>query len=63
MERGPQAPIDELREIARVELDGIPGPRQLATSEDEGGFVAVRPPEAFSLKIQRGLSYVRDPMT
>ena len=54
-ERGPQTPIHELREIARVELDGIPGTRQLATSEDEGGFVAVRPPEAFSLKIQRGL--------
>jgi len=55
MERGPQAPIHELREIARVELDGIPGTRQLATSQNEGGFVAVRPPEALGLKIQRGL--------
>ena len=36
-EGGPQAPIHELREIARVELDGIPDPRQLAMSEDEGG--------------------------
>src|SRR5258705_4307146 len=30
--RGSQPPIHELREIARVKLDGIPGPRQLATS-------------------------------
>src|SRR2546425_439013 len=44
MEPGPQAPIHELREIAGVELDGIPGPWQLASGEDESGFVAVRPP-------------------
>ena len=31
-ERGPQALIHELREIAGVELDGIPGPRQFATA-------------------------------
>src|SRR5512134_3029097 len=54
-ERRPQAPIHERREIARVELDGIPGPRQLAMSEDEGGFVAVRPAQPFGLKTQRGL--------
>src|SRR5207237_3252901 len=36
-ERGPEAPVHELRQIAGVELDGIPGPRQLASREDEGG--------------------------
>jgi transposase-like protein len=29
--------------------------RQFAASEHEGGFVAVRPPQPFGLKIQRGL--------
>src|SRR6266478_6061139 len=37
-EPGPQAPIHELREIAGVELDGVPGPRQLTMSENEGGL-------------------------
>src|SRR2546423_3520472 len=32
-EPGAQAPIHKLRKIARVELDGIPGSRQIATSE------------------------------
>src|SRR6266545_7375263 len=45
-EPGPQPPIHELREIAGIELDGRPGPRQLTTSEHESGFVAVHPPEA-----------------
>src|SRR3954471_10168114 len=54
-ERGPQALIHEVREIAGVEFDGIPGPRQLAMSEDEGGFVAVCPAEPLGLKMQRGL--------
>jgi hypothetical protein len=54
-EGGPQAPIHELREIARVELDGIPGPRELTMSQNEGRLVAVRPPQAFGLKIQRSL--------
>src|ERR1043166_9786667 len=53
-ERGPQPPVDELREIARVELDGIAGPRELAPSEHEGGFVAVRPAEPPGLKTQCG---------
>ncbi len=38
-----------------MELDGIPGPRQIATSEDEGGFVPVRPPRSLSFKTKRGL--------
>ena len=54
-ERGPQMPIHELGKIARVELDGIPGSRQIATSEDEGGCVAVRPSQPFGFKTQRGL--------
>ncbi len=54
-ERGPQATIHELREIARVELDGIPSPWQLATREDESRFVAVWPPQPFGLKTQSGL--------
>src|SRR5947209_7213505 len=54
-EPGPQAPIHEPCEIARGELDGIPGPGQLATREDEGGCVAVRPPQPFGLKTQCGL--------
>src|SRR5436853_3236603 len=54
-EGGPQTLIHELREIARVELDGIPGSRQFAMSKDEGGFVAVRPPKPFGLETQRGL--------
>src|SRR5262249_55552365 len=54
-ECGPQAPVHGLREIARVDLDGIAGPRQLATGEDEGGLVAVRPPQPLGLKSQRSL--------
>src|SRR5260221_7018059 len=54
-EPGPQAPIHELREIAGVELDGVPGPRQLTMSENEGRLVAVHPPEPPGLKSQRGL--------
>src|SRR3954447_23608212 len=46
MEPGPQVPVYELREIAGVEFDGLPGPWQIATREDEGGFVPVRPPES-----------------
>ena len=54
-ERGSQAPIHELREVAGVELDGIPGPWQRATREDEGGGVAVRPPQSLGFKPKRGL--------
>src|ERR1044072_5812609 len=54
-ERGPQAPIHELREIAGVEVDGLPDPRQLAAGEDEGGLVAVRPPQPSGFEPQRGL--------
>jgi hypothetical protein len=53
--RGPQVSIHELHKIACAELDGIPGPRQIATSEDERGFVAVRPTEPFGFETQRGL--------
>ena len=53
--RRPQTSIHELRQIAGVELDGIPGPRQLSTREDENGFVAIRPPQSFGFKTQRGL--------
>ena len=38
-----------------MELDGVPGPWQLATGEDEHGFVAVRPPEPLGFKAKRGL--------
>src|SRR5947208_4427757 len=44
-----------MRRIASVELDSIPGLRHIETSEDEGGFVAVRPPHPFGFKTQRGL--------
>src|ERR1051325_8736873 len=54
-ERGPQPPGHERREIACVELDGSPGPRQLATGENEGGFVAVGPPEPPGFEPQGGL--------
>src|SRR5690349_2378739 len=47
--------VHELREIARVNGDVPPGYRQLATTEDEGGFLAVRPPEPFGFERQRGL--------
>src|SRR4029450_5445595 len=33
----------------------MPGSRQIATSEDEGGLVAVRPPQPFGFKTERGL--------
>ena len=36
-----------------MELDRIPGSRQIATSENEDGFVAVRPSQPFGFKIQR----------
>src|SRR2546428_12098921 len=42
-ERGPYATIHELRNVASVELDGIPGPQEFATSEAEGGLVVLRP--------------------
>lgn len=54
-ERGTQARIHELGEIARAELDVVPGPRQPATSQDEGGRVAVRPAQAPGLETERGL--------
>ena len=54
-ECGSQVSIHQLRKIARVELDGTSGSRQIASSEDEGGFVAVRPPKSFGFKTQRGL--------
>src|SRR5580765_3749751 len=53
-EPGAQTFVHELREIARVELYGIPSSRQRAMSEDEGGFVAVRPSEPLGLEAQRG---------
>src|ERR1700704_5710792 len=54
-EPGPEVLIHELRQIAGVELNGIPGPRQIAAREDEGGFVAVGPSQPFAFKTQRGL--------
>src|SRR5690348_3816669 len=54
-ESGPQVLVHELRKIAGVELDGFTGSRQVATSEDEGRFVTVRPTNPLGLKIQRGL--------
>lgn len=58
----PEAPVHELREITRVELDGFPDPRQFATGEDEGGLVAVRPSQPLASKLN-AVSWVRDPMT
>ena len=55
MELRPETAIHQLRKTARVELNGIPGSRQLAAGEDEGGFVAVCPPQPFGLKTQRRL--------
>src|SRR5947209_4159478 len=55
VESGAQTPIHELCEIARVELDGVPHPRQRAAREHEGGRVAVRPAQPFGLESQRGL--------
>src|SRR5687768_9453637 len=54
-EPGPQATIHELGEIAGVELDRVPDPRELASSEDEGGLVAVRPAEPLGFETKRGL--------
>jgi len=54
-ERGPQAPVHESREIAGVEFDRIPGPGQIATGENEGGFVPIRPPEPLGFETKRGL--------
>jgi hypothetical protein len=57
MERnlGRRYPIHVLCQVARVELNAVPGSRQVAAREDEGGFVAVGPPQPFGFKIKRGL--------
>src|SRR5215831_17907423 len=47
--------IHQLREVPRVELDGVSTARQLAMRQNEGGFVAVRPSETSRLETQRGL--------
>src|SRR5690242_4670919 len=52
---GAQVFVHEPREIARVNGDITPGYRQLPTTEDKGGFIAVRPPEPFGFERQRGL--------
>ena len=57
-----QAPIHELREIARTELDGISSARQLATGENENRFVAYAHPNPLVSKLN-AVSYVREPMT
>ena len=47
--------LHQVREIARVELDRIPGPRQLATGQDERRLVAIGPTESLGLEVQCGL--------
>src|SRR5262249_17420026 len=54
-EPGPQAPVHKLRQIARIEFDGIPDARQVPTREDEGRFVAISPTEPLAFKTKRGL--------
>src|SRR5450432_2888233 len=54
-EAGPEVLVHELSEIARVELDCIADPWQLASGENESGFVPVRPPEALGFETKRGL--------
>jgi hypothetical protein len=49
-ERGTQTIVDELREIARIELDRLPNLRQVAARENERRLVAVRQPIPFSAK-------------
>src|SRR5215831_10613085 len=53
--RRPQALVYELRQIAGIELDGIPRPRQIPGGEHKGGLVAIRPAVSLSFEAQRGL--------
>src|SRR4029078_11776703 len=46
-----EAIVDEIREIAGVELHRVANPRQLAARQDEGRFGAVRPSVALRLEI------------
>ena len=50
-----EAIVHERGEFARIEFDVAAWPRQIATREDEGGFVTVSPTESLGLKFQRGL--------
>src|SRR6185503_17500796 len=50
-----QSLVHQERELARIELNGIPGLPQLATGEDEGRLVAVGPTQPPGLEIQCGL--------
>src|SRR4029453_15404274 len=54
-ERGPQAVVHELHEVARVELYAIPSPRQVATRQDERGFIPVRPSKPLGFETKRRL--------
>src|SRR4051812_7379038 len=58
-ERGPQARVDELRKIAGIELDALAGSGKSALRENEGGLVAVGPPEPSGLEAERRLIGVR----
>lgn len=53
--RRPPTAVDELREVARVELDGLAGPRQVTGGEDECGFIAVRPTQPLCFETKGGL--------
>jgi hypothetical protein len=54
-EPGPKALVHERREVARVELDGLPCLRQLTGGENEGRRIAVRPAEPLGFEAERGL--------
>src|SRR4029078_3525061 len=54
-----EAIVDEIREIAGVELHRVANPRQLAAREGGGRFGAIRPSVALRLEIQRRLVRAR----
>ena len=49
-----QSLVHQPGQISRVELDAVPGPRQIATGEDEGRLVAVRPAQPLGFERQCG---------
>lgn len=53
--RRTKARVHERCDVARVELDTSSSARQLATSDDDGRFVAVRPAQSLGFEPQRGL--------
>src|SRR5690349_22712923 len=52
---GSQAVVDELREIPGVELDCFTRSRQVASRQNESGFVSVSPSKSLRFKPKRGL--------